>query len=488
MPALLYLYQMLHTFRPLFARHLPWTMFCAVILGFIGSHHVEALTSICRFWHMDETGYHQLLHFFHSAAWCLDAVVAHWSRLVLAQHVAVMVQGRTVLLGDHTYVVKDARRMPGVVTLHQDSETQSKPTYFRGHHWGLVGLLVGSFSQALCLPLEARLHQGFAHIQDDDTDEAQRPTLAVRLVHIALQFAVRHDTPALLVLDAFFAIAPVFQLAASLWSLRLKQPFLAIVTRAKKNYVAYEPAQPQVTPSRGRPPKYGKTIKLTDVFETHKEQFVNASCAVYGHVETVSYLVLNLLWKPIKAPLRFVFAITSRGPIVLMCSDLESDPLMALALYCARVRIETLFAMLKSVLGAFAYRFWSKRLPRHSRKPKKNATLQAPHKEHLETVRRTWQACERFVMLGCIAVGLLQLVALKFHDQVWDGFSLFLRTRSRALPSERTVKAVLGQELVRTFRHVASLATMPLMATGVFPQAAGAQNDPEKESLKVINA
>jgi hypothetical protein len=255
MPALSYLYQLLSTFRPLFARHLPWTMFCAVILGFIGSHHVEAITSLCRFWHMDETGYHQLLHFFHASAWCLDAVVAHWSRLVLAQHVAVMVQGRTVLLGDHTYVVKDARRMPGVVTLHQDSETQSKPTYFRGHHWGLVGLLVGSFSQAWCLPLEARLHQGFAHVHADETDEAQRPTLAVRLVHMALQFAVRHDTPSLLVLDAFFAMAPVFQLAASLWSLRLQQPFLAIVTRAKKNYVAYEPAQPQATPSQGRPPQ-----------------------------------------------------------------------------------------------------------------------------------------------------------------------------------------------------------------------------------------
>jgi hypothetical protein len=59
-------------------------------------------------------------------------------------------------------------------------------------------------------------------------------------------------------------------------------------------------------------------------------------------------------------------------------------------------------------------------------------------------------------MLGCIAVGLLPLVALKLHDQVWDGFSMFLRTRSRALPSERTVKAVRGQELARHFRHVAS--------------------------------
>jgi hypothetical protein len=97
---------------------------------------------------MEEIGYHRLLHFFHSCAWCLDAVVAHWSHLVLAQHVAVMVKGRAVLLGDHTYVVKDARRMPGVATLHQASETQSKPSYFRGHHWGVVGLLVGTLAQA----------------------------------------------------------------------------------------------------------------------------------------------------------------------------------------------------------------------------------------------------------------------------------------------------------------------------------------------------
>ena len=96
--------------------------------------------------------------------------------------------------------------------------------------------------------------------------------------------------------------------------------------------MAYEPAPPPAPPARGRPPPYGKTIKLTEVFETHKEQFVNASCALYGHIETVSYLGVHLLWKPIKAPLRFVFAITSRGPMVLMCSDLESDPLMAIAL------------------------------------------------------------------------------------------------------------------------------------------------------------
>jgi hypothetical protein len=251
---------------------------------------------------------------------------------VLDQQVTVTGEGRTILLGDHTSVVKDARRMPGGVTLHQDSATQSKPTYFRGHHWGVVGLLVGSLAHAFCLPLEARLPQGFAHVREHETDGAQRQTLAVRLLRMALQVAMRHDTPAILVLDAFVAIAPVFQLAASMWALRLTQPSLHLLTRAKKNSVAYAPAQPPDQRSVGRPRNYGDPIKLTEVFETHKAQFGKASCEVYGHVATVAYVVLNLLWKPSKAPRRFVFAITSRGPLVLMCRDLSLDPVMAITL------------------------------------------------------------------------------------------------------------------------------------------------------------
>jgi len=152
------------------------------------------------------------------------------------------------------------------------------------------------------------------------------------------------------------------------------------------------------------------------------------------------------------------------------------------------VRIETMFAMRKSVLGAFAYRFWSKRLPRHSRTPKKNTALKTPQKEHLETVQKTWQACERFVMLGCITLGLLQLVALKFQHQVWEAFSLFLRTRNRALPSERTVKEVLTQEVGRNSRKAPSYATMPLIAPGEFPEEPLAQSAPAGELLTVVHA
>ena len=224
MLALTYLYQMLGTFRHLFSRRTPWVLFCVVILGFIGTPHLEGLTSLCRFWLMEEAGYHRLLHFFHSSAWCLDVLVSHWSHLVLSQQVAVSAHGRAVLLGDHTAAVKDARRMPGVVTLHQDSETQSKPNYYRGHYWGVVGLLVGSLSEVFCLPLEARLHQGFAHLDPKHSSPTERDTQGVLLVQMALDFATRHDLCSILVLDAFFSIAAVFELANSVWSIALKHP------------------------------------------------------------------------------------------------------------------------------------------------------------------------------------------------------------------------------------------------------------------------
>jgi DDE superfamily endonuclease len=478
MLALSYLYHMLATFRPLFSRHTPWLLFWVIILGFIGTPHLEGLTSLCRFWFMQEADYHRLLHFFHSSAWCLDDLVRHWSHLVWSQQVAVTVEGRAVLLGDHTAVVKDARRMPGVVTLYQDSETQSKPTYYRGHYWGVVGLLVGSLREAFCLPLEARLHQGFAHLGAAKSTPTDRDTQGVMLVQMALDFALRHDRLSIVVLDAFFSIGAVFELANSVWSMALKQPYLTILTRAKKSYVAYlDPLVPTPKP-RGRPKKYGDKIKLKTVFETPQEQFLQAECQVYGHVERISYLALNLLWKPRKGPVRFIFAITSRGPLILMCSDLTMAPLLAIELYCARVRVETMFSMLKSVLGAFAYRFWSKYVPRHSRKPKKNAALKPPPLQHLAEVYQTWQACEGFVMLGCIALGLLQLIALKFPGPIWAAFTRFLRTRSRALPSERTVKEVLAQELTLDFHNPKPSAMMQAIhRLGQSPDDDDAQRD-----------
>jgi hypothetical protein len=235
---------------------------------------------------------------------------------------------------------------------------------------------------------------------------------------------------------------------------------VTLIIRAKKNFVAYFPAEkPEGKPGPGRPAIYGEKVKLLELFD-HMYLFSKHRCCVYGGIEEISIVTLDLLWKPAGGLIRFVLAVTSRGPIILMCSDLHQNPIVALELYCARVRIETMFDMLKNLLGVFRYRFRTKRLPKHSRKPAKNKNLKKPAKDDIAMVKRCFAAYERFVMLGAVALGLLQLIALKFEQSVWRSFSGFLRSRSRALPSERTVKFVVEDLLINDLISLAPGAVM----------------------------
>ncbi len=159
-----FLIHALKKFRNCFSHESTWVVFCLVILGFIGSPEMIGVTSFCRFWGVDKSGYNMFLNFFRSTAWSLSTIITCWGNFVLAQDKQITVDGRIVLQGDHTYVPKDGRRMPGVVTLRQDSETQSKPSYFRGHCWGAIVGLVGSLSAPFGIPLDVAIHQGFVHI------------------------------------------------------------------------------------------------------------------------------------------------------------------------------------------------------------------------------------------------------------------------------------------------------------------------------------
>ncbi len=265
---------------------------------------------------------------------------------------------------------------------------------------------------------------------------------------MALSFAVGHDCPAFLVLDAFFCTAGVFRLARSVYSIALKQPYLMILARAKKNYVAYFPAEPKPPGRPGPQPFYGQKVSLQECFD-HLHLFHTVQCCVYGQREAVQVMSLPLLWKPLGDWLLFIFAITSRGPIVLMASDLTLSPATAIELYCVRTRIETLFSVMKNLIGALCFHFGTQKLPRHSRRPTTNRNLKAPRPEHLPTVQACWQAYEIFVLCASIALGLLQLIALRFGSEVWQHHRLYLRTRSRSLPSEKTVQQVLAALVIK---------------------------------------
>jgi hypothetical protein len=454
-----YICDALKFFRSIFSRNSSWVLFCMVILGFIGTSEMAGVTSFCRFWGVGETLYMAFLNFFRASSWSISALVAQWGTYILLQNVTVSVAGRAVLLGDHTYVPKDGRRMPGVVSLRQQSETQSKPSYFRGHCWAVTGLVVGSMAAPYCLPLALCIQLGMIHIGQIQENKSKKKTetMGTKVVLMALEFAVRHHLLCILVLDAFFPSGAIFNLAASVWCIETQQPMLTLIVRGKKNCVGYY--EPGEYKGVGRPSKYGEKVILMESFDS-SHLFSKVICQIYGKKETIDMAIFDLLWKPTGGLIRFVLAKTSLGPIILMCSDLNQDPVAAIELYCIRIRIELMFDMLKNLIGAFSYRFWSKKMPIHSRKPKKN-TLLKPVPDHcLDTVKRCWEAYERFVMLGSISLGLLTLIAIKYKDVIWEQYDGYLRTQSREFPSERTVRYVIARLILKNFLISAPIGIM----------------------------
>jgi hypothetical protein len=59
-----YIDRALESFQPVFSRSSTWLLFCAVVIGFMRAGELIGVTSLCRFWLLDEDGYNRLLHFF----------------------------------------------------------------------------------------------------------------------------------------------------------------------------------------------------------------------------------------------------------------------------------------------------------------------------------------------------------------------------------------------------------------------------------------
>jgi len=240
-----YLESQLRALRPAFTRQAAFVWFVIAFVGVVLRTDVYGVSSFVRALGLAPVCYTALLHFFHSTAWTAESLYCRWQLWLMTQPVIERMAGRIVLLGDHTKQPKDGRRMPQVTTLHQDSETASKPSFFRGHHWGCLSLLGQAHRKRFALPLWAEIHP-------DDSQDSR----ATRLVNIAAAMGLRWGLPIFLVLDAFFAVGPVFAAAAA------SQGVLHILTRAKKNVVAYRQPPAPRPHRKGRRRVYGRKLKL----------------------------------------------------------------------------------------------------------------------------------------------------------------------------------------------------------------------------------
>ena len=140
----------------------------------------------------------------------------------------------------------------------------------------------------------------------------------------AVDLVKRLDSECIVILDAYFAVGPVFQVLKEA-KRESGQRLAHIVTRAKSNVVAYEEPPPR-TGLPGAPRKYGAKVKLLELFEKRADSFQQVTVDIYGNSKTIQYLCLDLLWRPIKEKLRFILVIDGSDTFILVCSDTTLSP------------------------------------------------------------------------------------------------------------------------------------------------------------------
>ena len=209
-----------------------------------------------------------------------------------------------------------------------------------------------------------------------------------------------------------------------------------LVTRGRRNTVAYERPPEPTGKKRGRPRVYGGKVSLGGLF-ADMTRFREATMVLYGKKTKVRYLCLDLLWKPVKRLVRFVLVDSPRGRCILMCSSLSIGPKDIITAYSLRFKIEPSFDDQKNDVGSFDYRFWSASLPKRA-KWKNAPSLDA------KNVADAHRAAQSFVCLSTIATGILSLVAFSHNRQIWSLFPGWLKTVRSDVPSIATVKSAIA--------------------------------------------
>lgn len=443
----------LKKFRSCFSRKAAFKWFVIIIFGFIVRHDFYGVSSLVRCFSLETSYYECLLHFFRADSWNLKIIIKCWIKVILEECTIVKINGSQVIISDNIKVSKEAKKMPGVKKLKQQSANSNKASYIWGHNFGVISMLIGSDCNYSAIPVKAELHEDVEKLREFQGKEIpevkgeKKVTIHTLTVQQAINIIKITGISGLLVLDAYFAVSDPFKMSREF--IENGKQMLHIITKGKRHYVGFKKKY-----NKNDKLIKGEKIKLKEVFKDKADEFKTKKVYVYGKKEKIKYFTMDLIWGPNNDVIRFVWVKDGDETFFLMCSDLTLTPEKIIKAYGYRYKIEVSFKFLKHVIGAFKYHFWSKELPKLKRKDGKIDLNEIKDKTSQKAIAKTTTAIERFVNIACIALGILQILAFKCPEKIWEQYDGWFRTITSQIPSIETVQNVIKAEFYHPSKEI----------------------------------
>jgi DDE superfamily endonuclease len=422
----------LSEFRAVFRRQVAFGWFVLSLWAFLLHFDGSGLSSLIRYFGLASSEYYNLLHFFHSSAFSVQGLCARWVELLGRKAPVLQLEGQPVYVVDGLVAGKAGKKMPGVKMLHQASENNNKPEFVMGHFWGALSMLAQAGSRLFAVPLRFSIQDGVK------SSPSQKGTLITRMHQLVAATAQRVGT---VLADCQYACRPFIE--------GLLSTGFHLIARVRLNTVAFEPAPKARKRKRGRPKKYGKKVVLQQLF-ARKELFRSVEVELYGRKQQALLYEVVLYWQT--RLVKFVLSVDDKGRKAIFLSTRTALSAEAIVVaYGWRFKIEVGFKALVERMFAFCYRFWMKAMEKRKRGDG-DQYLHRAGEHYRAQVARKLEAYERFVNMAAIGLGLLQMLSLRYAEQVWDRLPLWFRTlRKEVGPSEHIVRATLQAEVDRIF-------------------------------------
>ncbi len=151
-----------------------------------------------------------------------------------------------------------------------------------------------------------------------------------------------------------------------------------------------------------------------------------------------------------------------------MSTDLTVPAEDVIIAYAFRAKIETMFRALKQQFGGLCYHFWTKAVPQLNRYRRKNIPdplLSVKDGKGKRRIIDALKATEGYVLFACIAMGIIQMLCLKYEGKIPASSCRYLRTQFSNVLSEASIMAYLQKNLFRLMASRGNLTITKIISS-----------------------